>query len=128
MMATAHARYVRISPRKVDQILMMVRGKSVANALTTLALVTKGARPLVEKTLISAFSNAGKQQNPDSWYINQAWVGGGPQLKRMRAHAMGRGATIRHRTTHLTIVLSDQKPKKKSKTTRTTPVKNVEAN
>jgi large subunit ribosomal protein L22 len=126
MMATAHARYVRISPRKVDQILMMVRGKTVASALTTLALVTKGARPLVEKTLISAFSNAGKQQNPSSWYINQAWVGAGPVLKRMRAHAMGRGATIRHRTTHLTIILSDQSPKKKSKK-RPSP-KNVEAN
>jgi len=126
MTATAHARYVRISPRKVDQILMMVRGKSVARALTTLSLVTKGARPLVQKTLTSAFSNAGQQQNPDSWYITQAWVGGGPVLKRMRAHAMGRGATIRHRTTHLTIVLSDQQPKKKSKK-RPSP-KNVEAN
>ncbi len=113
MMSTAHARYVRISPRKVDQILMVVRGKSVANALSVLSLITKGARPLVEKTLMSAFANAGKQQNPETWHVSQAWVGGGPQLKRMRAHAMGRGATIRHRTTHLTIVLSDTPTKKK---------------
>lgn len=127
MQATAQARYVRISPRKVDQILMMVRGKSVAKALSTLSLVTKGARPLVEKTLISAFSNAGKQ-NPESWYVSQAWVGGGPQLKRMRAHAMGRGATIRHRTTHLTIVLSDQPTKPSKRRTRTTSKKTVEAN
>ena len=70
MMATAHARYVRISPRRVDQILMMVRGKSVAQAFTLLSLVTKGARPLVQKTLLSAFANAGKQQNPEAWYIN----------------------------------------------------------
>jgi len=115
----------------VDQILMMVRGKSVAQAFTLLSLVTKGARPLVQKTLLSAFANAGKQQNPEAWYINQAWVGGGPQLKRMRAHAMGRGATIRHRTTHLTIVLSDAPNiKKKSNTRQTlrTSPKNVEAN
>ena len=108
MEATAHARYVRISPRKVDQILMLVRGKSVPRALATLRLVTKGARPLVEKTIQSAFANAGKVENPEAWHIARAWVGGGPQLKRMRAHAMGRGATIRHRTTHLTVVLSDQ--------------------
>ena len=109
MEAKAHANYVRISPRKVDQILMLIRGKSVARAMSTLRLVTKGARPLVEKTLLSAFANAGKNGNPEGWYIAQAWVGGGPQMKRMRAHAMGRGATIRHRTTHLTIVISDQK-------------------
>jgi large subunit ribosomal protein L22 len=120
MMSTAHARYVRISPRRVDQILMLIRGKSVAQAFSLLSLVTKGARPLVQKTLHSAFANAGQQQNPDAWYISQAWVGGGPVLKRMRAHAMGRGATIRHRTTHLTIVLNDQKPKVKKRGTRTT--------
>lgn len=120
MTATAHARYVRISPRRVDQILMLVRGKSVAKAFSLLSLVTKGARPLVQKTLQSAFANAGRQQNPDAWYITQAWVGGGPVLKRMRAHAMGRGATIRHRTTHLTIVLSDQKTQPKKRKTRMT--------
>ncbi len=109
MEAIAHARYVRISPRKVDQILMLVRGKSVARAVATLRLITKGARPLVEKTLLSAFANAGKTKDPNMWYVAQAWVGQGPVMKRMRAHAMGRGATIRHRTTHLTIKLSDQK-------------------
>jgi len=89
---------------------MLIRGKSVARAMATLRLVTKGARPLVEKTLLSAFANAGRTETPDGWYIAKAWVGGGPQMKRMRAHAMGRGATIRHRTTHLTIVVSNQKP------------------
>lgn len=107
METVAHARHVRISPRKVDQILMMVRGKSVAHAVATLRLVNKGARPLVEKTLQSAFANAGANQNPEAWRIARAWVGAGPVMKRMRAHAMGRGATIRHRTTHMTIVLSD---------------------
>lgn len=114
MQAIARARYVRVAPRRVDQILMLVRGKSVARALSTLRLVTKGARPLVEKVLISAFANAGKQQNPEAWYVSQAWVGNGPMMKRMRAHAMGRGATIRHRTTHMTIVLSDVRPQRKS--------------
>ncbi len=108
MESIAHARYVRVPPRKVDQILMLVRGKSVANAMAILRLITKGPRPLVEKTLQSAFANAGKSQDPLVWHVSQAWVGAGPVLKRMRAHAMGRGATIRHRTTHMTIVLSDQ--------------------
>src|SRR5262249_7207567 len=87
MQAIAKARYVRISPRKVDQILMLVRGKSVANALSTLRLVTKSSRPLVEKILTSALHNTGKQPNAEQWYVQQAWVGYGPTMKRMRAHA-----------------------------------------
>jgi len=113
MEALAKANHVRIGSRKVDQILMLIRGKSVANAVATLRLVNKGARPFVEKTLMSAFANAGKTQNAEAWYVSSAWVGDGPQIKRMRAHAMGRGATIRHRTSHLTIILSDQKKAKK---------------
>jgi len=113
MQSIAKARYVRISPRKVDQILMLVRRKSVAQALSHLRLVTKGARPLVEKVLMSALANAGKGQSPEQWYVDQAWVGYGPTMKRMRAHAMGRGATIRHHSAHMTIVLSDQKPVRK---------------
>ena len=113
MEATAQARYVRISPRKVDQVLSLVRRKSVAQALSHLRLVTKGARPLVEKVLKSALANAGRGQSPEQWYVNRAWVGYGPALKRMRAHAMGRGATIRHHSAHMTIVLSDQKPVRK---------------
>jgi len=127
MNAIAHARYVRSSPRKVDQVLMLIRGKSVSTATSLLTLLVKGARPLVQKTLQSAFANAGKAQNPDSWYIDQAWVGGGPVMKRMRAHAMGRGATIRHRTTHLTIVLSDKKPAVRQRNRRVT-LRNLEAN
>ena len=100
MQAIARARYVR--------------RKSVARAVSTLRLVTKGARPLVEKVLLSALANAGRQANPDLWYVREAWVGYGPTLKRMRAHAMGRGATIRHHTAHMTIVLSDERGKFKA--------------
>ena len=114
MQSIAKARYVRISPRKVDQILMLVRGKSVARALSTLRLVMKSSRPLVEKIILSALANAGKQSNAEQWYVHQAWVGYGPTMKRMRAHAMGRGATIRHHSAHITVVLTDEQPKKKS--------------
>jgi len=127
MEALAHARYVRISPRKVDQILMLIRGKSVSHALATLRLITKGARPLVEKTLQSAVANAGGHESLEAWHIARAWVGAGPVLKRMRAHAMGRGATIRHRTTHLTIVISDQ-PVARAKKRRAPQRQNLEAN
>jgi len=113
MQAIAKAQYVRLSPRKVDQILMMIRGKSVARSLALLRLVTKSSRPLVEKVLMSALANAGREANAETWRVEQAWVGYGPTMKRMRAHAMGRGATIRHHSAHMTIVLSDQPAAKK---------------
>lgn len=109
MEATARARYVRMSPRKVGQILDLIRGKHVSEAVGLLRFVNKAARPLVEKTLKSAFANAGKNASPDAFYVQGAWVGQGPVLKRMRAAAMGRGAVIRHKTTHLTITVSDQR-------------------
>ena len=114
MQSIAKARYVRISPRKVDQLLMLVRGKSVARAISTLRLMTKSSRPLVEKIILSALANAGKDSNAEQWYVHQAWVGYGPTMKRMRAHAMGRGATIRHHSAHITVILTDEQPKKKS--------------
>ncbi len=117
MQSIAKARYVRLSPRKVDQILMLVRAREIRGTRawrSTLRLVMKSSRPLVEKLLISALANAGKQSNAEQWYVHQAWVGYGPTMKRMRAHAMGRGATIRHHSAHVTIVLTDERPKKKS--------------
>ena len=93
---------------------MLIRKKSVSQAQSILRLVTKSSRPLVEKILKSALANAGKQANPDVWYVREAWVGYGPTLKRMRTHAMGRGATIRHHTAHMTIILSDQRQKSKA--------------
>jgi large subunit ribosomal protein L22 len=115
MQATAHVRNQRVSSRKVDQLLMLVRGKSVSHALATLRLITKGPRPMVEKALQSAFSNAGTGQNPEAWYVSQAWVGDGPSIWRMRAFAMGRGFRYRHRTAHMTIILSDEKRSGKKK-------------
>ena len=66
-------------------------------------------RPHV-KTIKSAAANAGdlKGVNPNL-FVASAWVGAGPVLKRMRAHAMGRGATYKRKTCHLTIVVSDGK-------------------
>ena len=72
MQAIAKAQYVRLSPRKVDQILMMIRGKSVARSLALLRLVTKSSRPLVEKVLMSALANAGREANAETWRVEQA--------------------------------------------------------
>ena len=108
MEATSTARFARFSPRKVNQVLELVRKKPVTDALKILRFLPKSSAILVAKTIKSAAFNAGEDQarNP-KLFVSSAWVGQGPVLKRMRAHAMGRGATYKRKTCHLTVVVSD---------------------
>ena len=58
----AHARYVRISPRKVKIVIDLIRGKNVDEALAILQYTPKAASPLVMKVLNSAIANAVNNQ------------------------------------------------------------------
>ncbi len=108
MEAIAKANFVRFSPRKVNQVLSIVRRKSVPKAIEQLRFVQKSCATLVGKTIKSAAANAGDEQakNP-RLIVSSAWVGQGPTLKRMRAFAMGRGSIYKRKICHLTVVVSD---------------------
>lgn len=110
MEALAKEKFVRFAPRKVNQVLSVVRKKSVPEALDALRFIAKSCTTMVGKTIKSAAANAGdpKAQN-QNFFVAQAWVGVGPTLKRMRPHAMGRGAVYKRKTCHLTVVVSDGK-------------------
>lgn len=112
MQSKATARYMRVSPRKVRLVVDTIRGKSVSKALATLDYTPKAAAKTVRKVLKSAVANAENNQKADQveeLIIAQAYVDGGPTLKRMRPRAMGRAGRILKRTSHITIVLSDGK-------------------
>lgn len=108
LVSKAKARYVRVSPRKVREVLNLIRGENVLPALATLGALNKRVKVPVEKVLRSAISNA--QQNPEvraeDLFISKIIADKGPTLKRFRAAAMGRAVSIRHRTTHLQLELS----------------------
>lgn len=114
MEAIARASFVIYAPRKVNQVLELVRKKSVIDALKLLRFVAKKPSVLVAKTIKSAAANAGdtEAKNP-SLIVSSAWVGQGPVLKRMRAYAMGRGFMYKRKTCHLTIIVSDNHRSKK---------------
>ena len=112
MEATAIARYARYSPRKVGQVLGIVRGKSVANAYGILPNLPRAASLLVFKTVKSAFSNS-RLPDPARAYISKAWVDAGPVLKRVMPQAMGGRGIVKRKTCHVTVVVSDQQPKEK---------------
>jgi large subunit ribosomal protein L22 len=107
----ARARFVRVSARKARLVLDQIRGKAVAEALATLEYTPRAAARLVEKVLRSAVANAEHNhqvRNLDDLRVVQAYADGGPVLKRVQPRAMGRAFSIKHRTSHLTIGVSDE--------------------
>ncbi|OIO73229.1 MAG: 50S ribosomal protein L22 [Elusimicrobia bacterium CG1_02_37_114] len=109
MEARAVSRFVRYSPRKVGLVLDLVRNKSVPEAFQILRFVPKLVTGFIGKTLKSAAANAGRMKKPGELFIKTCYVNQGPSIKRWRARAYGRAAPYRHRTCHLTIVVSDQR-------------------
>jgi large subunit ribosomal protein L22 len=111
MVTTARARFVRVSARKARLVLDQIRGKSVGDALATLEFTPRAAARLIEKVLRSAVANAEHNhqvRNLDDLRVVQAVADGGPSLKRVQPRAMGRAFFIKHRTSHLTIAVSDE--------------------
>ena len=108
LVSKAHARYIRVSPRKIRQVIDLIRGERVNRASAILANLSKGAKVYVQKVLKSAVSNAGAGVQPfaGELIISKITADSGPSLKRYRAAAMGRATMIRHRTTHLTVELA----------------------
>jgi large subunit ribosomal protein L22 len=107
----ATARYIRVPASKARLVLDHVRGKSVGEALATLQYTPKAAARLIEKVLRSAIANAEHNhqvRDLDDLRVVQATADAGPSAKRVSPRAMGRAFFIKHRTSHLTIVLSDE--------------------
>jgi large subunit ribosomal protein L22 len=104
----AEARYVRAAPRKAQLVVEQIRGRSVPEARTILAFMTRDAARDVAKVLNSAASNAEANHglDADEMIVSAAFVGEGPTLKRWRARARGRVGRIRKRTCHITVSLA----------------------
>ena len=106
MEAKANAKFVRISPRKVNVVLDLVRGKDVKYAEAGLKHTPK---PLL-KLLNSAMANAENNHDMDvsKLYIAQCNATAGPILKRIRPRAQGRAFRINKRTSHISLVLKER--------------------
>ncbi len=111
MRTVATARFVRVSARKARLVLDQIRGRSVSEALATLQYTPRAAARLVEKVLRSAVANAEHNhqvRDLDALRVHHAIADGGPSLKRVQPRAMGRAFFIKHRTSHLTVGVSDE--------------------
>ena len=106
----AHARFVRISPRKVKIVIDLIRGKNVDEALAILQYTPKAASPVVSKVLESAIANAVNNQelNRQNLYVAEVYANPGPILKRMMPRAQGRAYRINKRTSHVTLAVAER--------------------
>jgi large subunit ribosomal protein L22 len=110
MQAKAIQRYVRITPRKCNQVLELIRGQSVEDAQNTLQFTPKLGARIVQKVLKSAVANAlheGKVRI-EQLYVKEAVVGAGPTLKRWLPRAQGRATPILKRMSHVSLTVASK--------------------
>lgn len=106
MIAKAELRFVRGSARKIRQVIDLIRGHDVDQALSILAMVRQRPKVIVEKLLKSAISNAkNKGLKEDNLYISKIVADEAARWKRYRAAAFGRATEILKRTSHVKIEL-----------------------
>jgi large subunit ribosomal protein L22 len=110
MEARARARYVRVTPRKARRVVDLIRGLPAEQAQAVLAFAPQSASESVGKVLASAIANAeyAGRASASTLVVSRAWVDEGPTLKRFRPRAQGRSYRIDKRTSHITVVVSDE--------------------
>ncbi|MDH3309874.1 MAG: 50S ribosomal protein L22 [Gammaproteobacteria bacterium] len=113
MQATAILKYVRVSAQKGRLVADQIRGLPVARALEVLQFSPKKAAGHVRKVLESAIANAEHNEGADVDELKVATiqVDGGPTMRRFHSRAKGRGVRILKRTSHITVIVSDEKKK-----------------
>jgi large subunit ribosomal protein L22 len=109
MEARAKARYARVTPRKARRVVDMIRGLPAEQAQAVLTFAPQSASDPVGKVLASAIANAEQtgQASASSLVVSRAWVDEGPTLKRFRPRAQGRAYRINKKTSHITVIVTD---------------------
>lgn len=110
MQVSATHKFARISPQKARLVADLIRGKRVESAVNILTFSDKKAADLMKKVLNSAIANAENNNGADvdELHVTAVFVDEGPQMKRMRARAKGRGNRIVKRMSHITVTVGEK--------------------
>ncbi len=110
MEAKAFLKYCRITPRKVQIVLDLIRGESLEKVQAILKYTRKSACEPLLKLVNSAAANAENNFGMDrhSLYVAECFASPGPTLKRIRPRAHGRADRELKRTSHITVVLKER--------------------
>ena len=110
MEVRAVAKDTGVSPRKVRPLVDMIRGKKVDEALTILRFTPTPTARVVAKVVKSAAANAENnfQMSPSDLKIAKIFADEAPTLKRYRPRARGVASHILKRSSHITVIVTEQ--------------------
>jgi large subunit ribosomal protein L22 len=105
----ASHRFAKSSVRKLRPILDLIRGKYADDAVNILRYMPHRGARMIEQVLKSAMANAEDRGVRDvgDLVVADARGDGGPMFKRLMPRARGMAYTIRRRSAHITIGLTD---------------------
>jgi large subunit ribosomal protein L22 len=101
----------RMSAQKVREVVRQIQGLSAVQAQSVLAFVPRKSARAVAKTLKSAIANAENNHGLklESLRVKLAVAGTARSLKRFVPKARGSAGPIIKRSSHIKIVLTDEK-------------------
>lgn len=104
------AKNVRISPTKINKVLLKIRGKSYKDVMTILSNMTHKISYVIWQTVYSAVSNAANNYkiSKDKLIIYKAYANLGPILKRIQPRAKGRAFKIEKKTSYIIISVCEK--------------------
>ena len=108
--AQAVLRNLRISPRKLNLLAQLIRGKKASAALAELTFNKRRIAKDVKKTLQSAIANAenNHQLDVDRLYVKEATVGRAFAMKRFHARGRGRAGRVEKYFSNLTVIVRER--------------------
>jgi large subunit ribosomal protein L22 len=119
MSVKASVKGLRMSPRKVGVVASLIRGRSVADAITILDHTPRRSALPIKKLLESAKSNATRNKYiEDTLTIKSITVTPANRIKRWRPAAHGRALPYQRRNSHINVELEGKIRPSKKKTTK----------
>ena len=109
MDVTSTYKFARISARKARDVAREIQGLPVSAAIDLLNFTPRKGAELFNKTMKAALADAENnfELSVEGLFVKSAVVGEGPTFKRFKPRARGSASAILKRTSHITVVLSD---------------------
>ncbi len=106
----AVAKTIRIAPRRTRLIIDLIRGKNVSEAYAILRNQPQKAARVIEKVLKSATSNAVNnfKLNEDKLFVKTCFVDESLVMKRAKMDSRGHVGRNDHKTSHITVIVSER--------------------
>ncbi|MBL6764033.1 MAG: 50S ribosomal protein L22 [Verrucomicrobiae bacterium] len=102
----------RMSAQKVREVVRQIQGLPAAEAEARLMFIPRKSARAVAKTLKSAIANAENNHDlrREDLTVREATAGKAMVMKRFMPRARGSASPILKRSSHIRIVLTDEKP------------------